>query len=308
MDVRVKYAPPAIAAILIFIGIVAFNNNVGIMGNLILLGAIVGTVPFILISYFEFQWLKSIEEQIPAFLLDLAETQKAGMSLPDALRSVSKTDYGKLSLEIKKINDQMSWGVTLQEALARFAYRTKKSAMISRIVRIIIEAYSSGGDIVRTMEATANDIETIKEAEKEKRAMAFEHVMVMYAIYYIFIGIVIGLSKTLIPMLTLNVETTALGGIMSFQDPCTACVASAHLFCISCNVFGSICKMFVLGTGAVCYYYALFLMMTVVQGICSGLVAGQIGEGSVLAGVKHSAIMTISGFAILMRLFQTLLF
>jgi flagellar protein FlaJ len=304
MFLKIKYIPPVVAAILVFVGIVFFNDNIGIMGNLILLGAIIGTLPFILISYFEFQWIRSIEEQIPAFLLDLSETQKTGMSLPEALRTVSKTDYGKLTGEIKKINDQMSWGIPVQEALARFAHRTKKSDMISRIVRIIVEAYSSGGDIVRTMEATANDIQTIKEAEKEKKGMAFEHVMVMYAIYYIFIGIVIGLSKTLIPMLSLNVETTAIGGIMSFQDPCTTCIASSNIYCISCLVFGTVCKMFALGKGAVCYYYALFLMMSVVQGICSGLVAGQIGENSVIAGIKHSAIMTISGFSILMIALQ----
>lgn len=305
MDIKIKYAPPAIAAVLVFIGIVFFSGNVGIMGNLILLGAIIGTVPFILISYFEFQWIKAIEDQIASFLLDLAETQKAGMSLPDALRAVSKTDYGKLSTEIKKINDQMSWGITLQEALGRFAYRTKKSAMISRVTRIIVEAYNSGGDIVRTMEATAKDIETIRETEKERRTMSFQHVMVMYAIYYIFIGIIIGLSKTLIPMLSLNVDTSAIGGIMSFQDPCIACTGNPQLFCISCIVFGSVCKMFALGAGAICYYNALFLVMIVVQGIFSGLVAGQIGENSVIAGFKHSAIMTISGFSILMILFQT---
>ena len=304
-EIKIKYLPAIIAAVLIFVGIVFFSNNIGIMGNLILLGFIIGTIPFVLITYFEYQWIKSIEDQIPAFLLDLAETQKAGMSLPEALRTVAKTDYGKLSNEIKKINNQMSWGVPLQEALARFSKRLKKSKVVIRITRIIIEAYSSGGDIVRTMEATANDIETIKEAEKERSAMAFQHVMVMYAIYYIFVGIILGLSKTLIPMLTMNVETQAIGGILSFQDPCLACIGSTHLFCMSCTVFGAVASMFALGTGAVGFYYSLFLMMAVVQGIFSGLVAGQIGEGSMIAGIKHSAIMTISGFSILMILLQT---
>jgi len=45
--------------------------------------------------------------------------------------------------------------------------------------------------------------------------------------------------------------------------------------------------------------------MVVIQGIFTGLVAGQIGEGRIIAGFKHSAIMTISGFAVLMILFQT---
>ena len=63
--------------------------------------------------------------------------------------------------------------------------------------------------------------------------------------------------------------------------------------------------MFSLGAGATCYYNALFLIMVVVQGIFTGLVAGQIGENSIVAGFKHSLIMTFSGFGILMILFQT---
>ena len=63
--------------------------------------------------------------------------------------------------------------------------------------------------------------------------------------------------------------------------------------------------MFALGVGPICYYNALFISMIIIQGIFTGLVAGQIGEGSAVAGLKHSVIMTCSGFAILMLLLQS---
>jgi flagellar protein FlaJ len=50
-----------------------------------------------------------------------------------------------------------------------------------------------------------------------------------------------------------------------------------------------------MGEGSGCYYNGLFVVMVAVQGIFSGLVAGQLGEGSVIAGVKHSMIMFIIG-------------
>lgn len=303
-----KHIPIIIAVILIIIGIAFFNKNVGIMGNFILLGIIVGVIPYILISYFEYKLIKSIEEQLPNFMLDLSESQKTGMTLPTALKAVSKIDYGKLSLEVKKINDQISWGIPIQEVLRQFSERMKKSEMISRVVRIINEAYTSGGDITRTLESTASDIITIREAEKERKAMMFQHVMVMYAIYFIFIGIIVGLSKTLIPMLQATGEAGAggggLGAIFVFQSPCIACEGSTHIFCISCRIFSVVCKMFRLGEAASCYYRALFLLMIIVQGIFAGLVVGQIGESSIIAGFKHSIIMTVSGFAIIMILLQ----
>jgi len=301
---NIKYIPPMVSAILIIVGIVFFYTDVGVMGNLVVLALVIGIVPFVIISYFEFQWIRAIEDQMPTFLLDLAETQKTGIPLPDALRAVSRTDYGRLSPEIKKINDQISWGIPVQEVLDRFSYRMKKSDMVRRIVRIINATYSSGGDIARTMEATASDIASIKEASQERKAMMFQHVIVMYAIYFIFIGIIVGLSKTLIPMLQLNMETAALGGVLTFQDPCAACAGAVQLFCVSCSTFYATCSMFALGIGPTCYYRALFVLMAIVQGIFSGLVAGQIGEGSVIAGVKHSLIMTASGFAVLMILLQ----
>ncbi|MDD5416710.1 MAG: type II secretion system F family protein [Candidatus Aenigmarchaeota archaeon] len=305
MNFEAKKLPPIIASAMVFIGIIVFWGNAAMIGNFILLALMIGVIPYILISYFEYQKIRVIEDQMPVFLLDLAETQKAGMGLPDALKTVSKTDYGKLTDEIKKMNDQLSWGIPLQEVLGRFAYRMRKSGTVSRVIRVINEAYSSGGDVVRTMEAISSDITTIKEAEKQRQSMMFQHVLVMYAIYFIFIGIIVGLSKTLIPMLEMNTEAAAMGGILTFQDPCLACVGSNHIYCISCATYGFTCQMFNLGGGASCYYNSLFLLMAVIQGIFAGLVAGQIGENSIVAGFKHSLIMTFSGFGILMILFQT---
>jgi flagellar protein FlaJ len=299
---NLKYIPIIIAIALVAISFL-FYKNIGIMGNIILLAAIVGIVPFAFFSYFEYSKVRAIEDQLPLFLLDLSEAQKIGMTLPEALKQVSKTDYGKLTEEIKKIEYQLSWGIPTQEAMNNFALRMKKSKMIGRVVRIINEAYNSGGDIAKTMEATASDITSIKEAEKERKSVTYEHMMIMYAIYYIFIGIVIGLSQTLIPLMNLNVKGGGLaGGIMTFTDPCEACANSISIFCANCSIFSIVCKMFAIQKS--CYYYALFLLMAIVQGVFSGLVAGQIGEGSATAGLKHSSIMTLSGFGILLFLLK----
>lgn len=302
---NVKYIPVIIASMLAIIGIVIFSTDIGLGANFILLALIIGTVPFVFISYFEYQKIKSIEDQLSIFLLDLAEAQKVGLILPEALKNASKTDYGKLTPEIKRVSDQLSWGVPIQDAMENFAKRLKKSKLITRTIRIINEAYASGGDIARTMEATASDITAIKEAEKERKAVTTQHLMVMYAIYFVFIGIVIGLSKTLIPLTEMNVETAGFGEILTFQDPCAVCIDNPHIACVNCVIFSVMCQMFNISAGGRCYYNGLFLLMAVTQGIFAGLVAGQIGEGSIIAGFKHSVIMTLSGFGILSSLLLT---
>jgi len=299
LKIKMQHIPIIVAAIIASVGL-AFYNNIGIMGNLILLAAVIGIIPPVLIRYFDAKKIKDVEDRLPVFLLDLSEAQRIGMTLPESLKQVSKADYGKLTPEIQKMNDQISWGITSQIAMENFAKRMKRSKLIGRVVRIINETANSGGDIARTMESTASDLATIKETEKERKSVTAQHTMVMYAIYFIFIGIVIGLSNTLIPMLNLNIEAGAAGGIMAFQDPCLGCVDSKVFYCINCSIFSVMCQMFALGGGGSCYYNALFILMAVIQGILTGLVAGQIGEGSVIAGVKHSIILTASGFGILM--------
>jgi flagellar protein FlaJ len=284
--------PFIVAAVLIIIGL-AFYQNVGIMMNLIVLGIIIAVAPYALLSYFDYAKIKAIEDQLPVFLLDLAESQKVGLTLHESLKQASKTDYGKLSPEIKKVYNQLSWGIRVQDVFNNFAKRMKKSKLTSRVVSIINETYVSGGDIGKTMEATASDITAIKEAEKERRSVTAEHTMIMYAIYFIFIGIVVGLSQTLIPMLSIGSETGTAGGI-----------GKSDIYCINCPIFSAVCEMLDLEGGGSCYYNALFILMAVVQGIFSGLVAGQIGEGSVFAGVKHSIIMTVTGFSALVILLK----
>jgi len=292
-----------VGGIVVVTGLLSYQNET-IMLNLLVLGIILGAAPYALLSYLEYSRIKAIEDQMPIFLLDLAESQKVGLTLNESLKQASKIDYGRLSPEIKKIYDQLSWGVPVSDVFDRFAKRMKRSKLISRVIRILNESYISGGDIGRTMEATASDITAIKEAEKERKNVTSQHVFVMYAIYFIFIGIVIGLSQTLIPMLELNVETGATTSVLSFKDPCAECKGDGGIYCIGCVVFGGACRILDFGSGGACYYNGLFVVMIVIQGIFSGLVAGQLGEESVIAGLKHSLIMTIIGFSSLVLILK----
>lgn len=295
------HIPPIAGGMLLLVGIVLFYNDAGLLGNFVIISLLVGFLPFIIVAYFNNEKIRAIEEQFPIFLRDIAESQKAGTSLPDAFRSAARTDYGKLSKEIKKISDQLSWGIPLQEVLNRFSARMKNSEIITRSARIMNEAYSSGGDIAETMESIATDVNTIKESQKERTSAMTQHISIMYIIYFVFIAIVISLSKTLFPMLEMNIGggLAGGGGTGGFNDPCASC-AGGNIMCISCSTFTTLSLMFSFGTGAIAYYRALFFSMIIVQGIFSGLIAGQIGSNSALAGVKHSVILTAAGFGIFM--------
>lgn len=300
------HIPPIAGAVILFLGIIFFHNDTGLLGNFVIISMLVGFLPFVLVAYFNHEKIRVIEDHWPIFMRDMAESQKAGTNFPDALRITSKTDYGKLSREIKKMNDQLSWGIPLQEVLNRFSARMKGSDLIIRSVRIINEAYSSGGDIADTMESIATDVNIIKEYKRERTSRVMQHIIVIYIIYFVFIAIVISLSNTLLPILNMNIvaggtsPSVGQGGITAgFSDPCIFCT-DGNIMCISCSTFSVVSIIFSLGTGPISYYRALFLSMIIVQGIFTGLVAGQISSNSALAGVKHSLILTAIGFGVFM--------
>jgi len=299
-ELNIKKISVVVAVIFFLIGIVFFHSDMGVFANFLIISVLIGLLPSVIVSYLEYEKIKAIEDEFPNFLRDMSEAQKTETNLSDALRNASKMNYGKLTSEIKKMNDQLSWGIPLQDVLDKFSKRMKNSDIIRRSIGIINEAYSSGGDIAETMESTAVNVNIIKESEKERKSMMSQHVLMMYILFFAFVAITIAISKTLTPMMEIDMSSSMAGGIASFKSPCLSCIGSSNILCISCSTFSGVSTIFGLGTGTRSYYRSIFLSMILIQGIFTGLVSGQIGENSPKAGVKHSLIMTTIGFGIFM--------
>lgn len=284
------------AIFLIMLFLAYLSKEFAVSTNLVFLGIIVLIVPYSVHRFLEFKRMKKYEEGFPAFLRDMAESQRAGLSIIEAIRLASKSEYGALSKEIKKMNSQLSWNIPLENVLKDFSKRMKKSKIIVRSIMIMEQANKSGGNIEDTMDSLANNIEMIRDVQDEKNMLMNQQVMMMYAIFFIFLGITVALIKFLMPMLQTQTPIT-LGITKGFSpNPCFECINGGE-GCIGCEAFFTISSMFSFGgrEDPSAYYRSLFFTMIVVQGFFSGLIAGQIGSDSVIAGTKHSAIMLLSG-------------
>ncbi len=298
--------PMVIAFALLFIGVFFVKTetgaaDIGVIGNLVFLAVMVIIGPYLIKKYFDYAWIKSLEEQFPSFLRDLAEAQRSGMNLIQSLSSSAEANYGKLTPEIRRMVNHYTWGVPFERIVDIFISRTKNSELMTRSMRIIKEAYASGGNITLTLDSVAKDVEIIKDAEKERKTALGQHVMIMYAIFFMFLIIVLALTKILVPMFkqqSLSLSGGSGTSSFGFSDPCKMCIGfSSDFNCTPCSIYGVTCSMFGLSSGVGCYYTALFFSMLMLQGLFGGLVAGQISENSVTSGLKHSMIMTGIGFA-----------
>lgn len=299
-----------ISLVLITIGVL--SKDVGVLGNAIILSTFLIMFPQVFLRYEKFREIKEMEERFPSFLRDLTESIKSGMPLSKAIQSVRKVEYGKLSKEIRKIANQISWGIPVDKVLSRFSERVKRSKQLPVAISIIRETHNSGGDVASTLDSVAEGLIMLQEAEKERKSMMNQYVAIMYAISLIFVGIVIGINRFLTPIFQVSMTPQTPIGMF---NPCGGCYFSKldllGLFsldpCSICGVYSLISSslFFISPESPSSYYISLFFITALTQGFFAGLIIGVISENSVIAGIKHSLIImgiVFGSFSILIRL------
>lgn len=303
MDTQIKALLITIAVSAVLFSLVFISSDPGVLGNAVILSTFIIAVPQLLFRYERYKTIKEMETKFPAFLRDMVESIRSGMPFHQSIVIASSVDYGKLSKEVKKMANQISWGIPFNKVIEQFADRVKKSKRLNTGLRTIREAYMSGGDVISTLESVADTAVILDEAEKERKSLLSQYVVLMYGISFLFLGIVAGINRLMVPIF----EISMLGGgieDMGIQNPCDKAIGFGSAICdglqSTCGVFG-IEDPLSIG----CYYTSLFFSMSMVVAACSGIVAGQIGENSVIAGLKHSIILTaitFGAFNILVRL------
>ena len=255
------------------------------------MGLATAIIPSSIINYNQYTKYHQMESHFPTFLKDFSEAIKSGMNFVQAFKTVSKSDYGPLSDELRHSANQLSWGVPFPKVLAKLANRIKGSKIMRQSFTIITEAYNSGGDIAETMNAIALNISQIKEVDEERKSILSQQVYIMYFIYYLFLGIIYALYKLMIPMLAMNISMSASGA----SD---ASLGGAN-YCDSMQWF---CNLGIVmnydPTESMTYFKVLFLVMLIIQGISSGILAGELSQGNATAGIKHAGIMVVSALIV----------
>ncbi len=285
------------------ISLSSLTRDIGIVGNAIILSTFVIATPQFFISYQSYRDLKEMEEKFPLFLRDLIENLRSGIAFHKTIIASSKINYGKLSEEVKKVAHQLTWGIPLDKALNQFATRLKNSKRLYTSIKIIRESFVSGGDVVSTLESVADNATLLQDSEKEKKSLLDQYVVLMYAISMIFIVIVVMINRLLIPIFQVSSESLVGGGI-GLANPCDYCDGFT---CNVCGLFEGTSQIYfsINPSTSASYYTSLFFYMALVQSLFSGLVAGQISENSIIAGLKHSLILvgiTMGSFSILVKL------
>ncbi|MBN3037603.1 MAG: type II secretion system F family protein [Candidatus Diapherotrites archaeon] len=219
------------------------------------------TIPFAFQMYVEHGRIMSIEEHFPDFLRDIAEYKRSGVTLSGAIQNASHNDYGQLSPEVKKMATELSWGLSFDESMHRFGARME-SQMVDRAISIITIAQTAGGEVTTILETVSSDLRKLKELEKERVSKLSIYTMTIYTIYLLLLFIIVVLTESLAPAVP---KMQAAGEILG----------------------GAV------GTITEYEFRTLLFHVALVESFFSGLIAGQMGEGRLTAGIKHAVILVL---------------
>jgi len=206
-----------------------------------------------------------IEASIPEFLHRLSGINQVGLTLAQAIQVLVKADLGVLTYEIRKIQRDIEWGASVQEALVRFEVRIR-TPTIARVVTLITTASRMTGDIGEVLNIAARDAAISENLKRERRSEMFIYTAIVYLVFIVFLFVVAVIDTQFLSALA-ELNTLTAGDLAGSPVP--------------------------IGSTPIITFERLLYHGCLIQALFSGLIAGQMGEGSLQAGVKHAAVMLI---------------
>jgi flagellar protein FlaJ len=211
---------------------------------------------------------RRIDRAVPDFLDRMASLDEAGLTVVGSLRRATRGDLGPLGDEVRRAWRDIEWGADAETALRRLDRRVG-SVSVSQAVALVTNAMRASGDLAPVLRIAAEEAQQARRLRRERSREMFTYLLVIYVSALVFLGIVVGIILAFFPA----IESAASASVAP-----TGTTGGP-----SATVTGG------LGDVDLDAYRTVFFHLAVVQALCSGLVAGQLGEGNVPDGVKHAA-------------------
>ena len=234
---------------------------------------------YAVVRYVHKRHIRRIERATPEFLERLASLNEAGMSLVQAVERVRGTDLSVLGPEVDRIWRDMQYGSTVDDAFIRFGRRVRTKTL-ARVVTLLTNAMRASGDMGPVIRIAAEQHRTELSLRRQRRQQMFTYLVVIYISFFVFLIIILAVNELLVPNIP---ETSSTGDALGSVAGGGAGFAE----------FGNVDRT---------AYTLVFFHAALLQAVCAGFVAGQLGEGSLRDGAKHAAIMLAIAYLVFLLL------
>lgn len=219
---------------------------------------------------------RELEAHLPDFLREISSSTASGMTVFDAIKSAANGDHGNLTPELQTMAAQLSWGISVKEALKNFAERIN-TISVKRMVVTINKALEIGGNTSTVFEAAAREIDQTKLVEQQRKAEMSLYSIVIFISFFVFLAVIYIINSTIIAEF-LRLQTKLPGGSIGVSN-----------LSISNLDSGSIKNM--------------FFSFILVQSIGGGLLGGFMMDGKLSSGVRFGFVLVIISFFVFKLMF-----
>jgi flagellar protein FlaJ len=214
---------------------------------------------------------REVDRAVPDLLDRMASLDEAGLTVTASLERATRGDLGALGEEIERTWRDIEWGADAEAALRRLNHRIG-SVAVSQATALVTNAMRASGDLAPVLRIAADEAQQARRLRRERRREMFTYLLVIYISALVFLGVSVGIVVAFFPAIESAAAAAPTTGNAVAAGPGST-VASG------------------LGEVNLDAYRTLFFHLAAIQAVCSGLVAGQLGEGGVADGVKHAAIL-----------------
>jgi flagellar protein FlaJ len=224
---------------------------------------LVALVPLTIFHESKSKYERRVRNQTPDVLRSMSSSVASGLTLMKTIEVTANAGTVGIYKEVKKMHRGLEWGAEVSDAFRRFANAVKISSLI-RAVTLLTEVLRTGGNMPEALGISARDAEVERTLVKERSVNMLIYIIIIYIAFFIFIAIIYMMFTSLLPPLFESFQSTSsfggsgipTGGGIS-KDELSMLLSQAAMF----------------------------------QSIFCGLMAGQMGEGNILSGLKHVLIM-----------------
>jgi len=241
---------------------VNIETFIDVVDDHIVIGLLIVLIPYAIFYEVWSRKVMGIESLIPDFLERMAGINQVGLTIAQAISIMVNTNLGLLSYEIRRIKRDMDWGANFTSALMRFEERVRTPS-IARTVTLITKAAEMSGSIGEVLSIASSDAKMNEVLKRERSTEMFIYTAIVYLSFFVFMFVVAVLTTQFLPV---------LGTISASKIPKVGALAG-------------------IGSIPIMTFNRLLYHTCLVQALFSGMIAGQMGEGTVGAGVKHSCVL-----------------
>ncbi len=186
----------------------------------------------------------------------LASLNEAGLNVVEALRHLSESELGVLGREVKRIKREVEWGELITAALEKVENRVR-SGIFAKAISLLVRAIESTPSIRDALNTASVYSELEIEVRDRIKAQMSMYILIIYLAFSVFLYTAYILIQNMLTVFT-SIEVTQFTSSINIEE-----------------------------------VKATFMQTSLLVAFFSGLMAGQMGEGRLEAGLKHVFILLV---------------